>query len=168
MSEQNTTDEKGGASETITPDPKSVGDNNLFPIYNVFEPRSHQIRNAWLFLLATVVLAAWTVSFAYSALISDSKVPRYYDFSPTKTIRILNIASVLTILLVKSSIGAVLDAFSCALASAPGVTSVSSFRATQKATDLPDLGKLLLIFGKHQFWSMMRYIRAPANLHFHN
>jgi len=168
MVEQNVADDKRAASETITSDSnhevekggdtKAVVDNSLFPIYNVFEQRSHQIRNAWLFLLATVVLCAVTVSFAYSALISDSKVPRYYNFSPTKTIRMLNIASVLTILLVKSLIGAVLDAFCCALAYAPGGTSVSSFRATQKTTELPDLGKLLLIFGKHQIWSIMRLV----------
>jgi hypothetical protein len=177
MVEQNVADDKRAASETITSDSnhevekggdtKAVVDNSLFPIYNVFEQRSHQIRNAWLFLLATVVLCAVTVSFAYSALISDSKVPRYYNFSPTKTIRMLNIASVLTILLVKSLIGAVLDAFCCALAYAPGGTSVSSFRATQKTTELPDLGKLLLIFGKHQIWSIMRYMLLLDDSLFH-
>jgi len=170
MDEQDKVHEKEGTRESTTASSKHVVEkedtfvnsqavvqNDLFPVYNVFESCSHQARSAWLFLLATVVLCAWTVSFAYSSLISNKKVPRYYDFSPTKTIRMLNIASVITILLVKSLISAVLDAFSCALASAPGGTSVLTFRATQKMTDISDLGKLLLIFGKHQIWSIMRY-----------
>jgi hypothetical protein len=137
MSEHDIVDEKAGATANIEAEPNHeiekggslisssavVVDHDITLIYSVLESRSHQIKVAWLYLIATLVLCAWTVSFAYSALVSNKKVPRYYDFSPTKTIRMLNVASVLSILLVKSLVDAVLDALSWALASAPGVTS---------------------------------------------
>lgn len=173
MSGQDIADEKAGATANIRAEPNHetekdgslvsssavVVDHNITLIYSVLESRSHQIKVAWLYLIATAVLCAWTVSFAYSALVSNRKVPRYYDFSPTQTLRMLNVASVLSILLVKGLVGAVLDALSWALASAPGVTSVPTFRATQNATDTSDLGRLLLTFGKHQKWCIMRYCR---------
>jgi hypothetical protein len=171
MSEKLITDDKGNATANITAHSGNeaekgaafvsstavVVDNNIIPIYGVVESRSHQLKVAWLYLIATAVLCGWTVSFAYSALVSNKKVPRYYDFSPTKTLRILNVASVLCILLVKSLVGAVFDAFSWALASAPRGTGVQTFRATQKTTDSTDVGRLLLTFGKHQKWCIMRY-----------
>ncbi|CZR67500.1 uncharacterized protein PAC_17399 [Phialocephala subalpina] len=172
MDEQYTPNEKGGTSEDITADPNyqtekggtlvsspamAVGDNTI-PIYSVLESRSHQINVAWLYLGATVAVCAFTVSFAYSALVSNKKVPRYYDFSPTRTLRMLNVASVISILLVKGLVGAVLDVLGWALVSAPGVTSVSTFRAMQETTGTTDLGRMLLMFGKHQKWCIMRLL----------
>jgi hypothetical protein len=134
-----------------------VSNGHVVPIYGVLESQKQKLIYAWLWILGTAVYCAWMVSFIYAVLIDKNPIPHYYNFSSQTTIRLVNVASQVSILLIGGLVGVIFDALSWALACRPNGVSIKSFITTKSNTSLFNVGMLFLTFGTHQKWSVLRF-----------
>jgi hypothetical protein len=133
-----------------------IAERRVVPIYAVLESQSKQLIWAWFWVFATTVICVWTTFFTYAVFISDKPVPHVYDFSPERTIALVNVASHVSVLLTSTLIGAILDALCWALASRPQGATLRTFLTTQADTGLFGVSKLFFTRGTHQKWCILR------------
>jgi hypothetical protein len=164
-------DEKGNIEQRVTKDEEVyeskpdifvkskalVGDGGVIPIYAVLESQRNQLIYAWGWVLGAAIFSAWTISFTYAVLISDNPPPHHYDHPPEKTIALVNAASHVMVILTAGLIGATFDSLCWALASRPKGIPIRTFLATNKDSGNIDVGNLLLTWGRHQKWCILRY-----------
>jgi hypothetical protein len=161
-------DEKPSATTGSVPEEKKsnifvessaiIPGNPAIPIYAVLQSQSKQVLHAGGWLIATTIFCAWTTSFTYTVFISEKPLPRAYDWSPSLTQQLVNIASHIVVIFTSGLVGAVFDALSWSLASRPQKgTTLGTFLTVQKNTDLMGVGKLLMIPGSQWKWGIMRY-----------
>ena len=150
-------------SVAVTPSALVV-DNGVIPIYAVLGSQSRQTRHAWYWVIATAIFCIWTVSFTYAVLISTHTVPRAYNWSPAKTILLVNIAAQVSVLLIVGMIGAIYDPLCWSLMLRSDGTTIRTFTSTKKDSGLFEQIKMILIPGTHRKWNIMRYQSLPRRL----
>jgi hypothetical protein len=136
-----------------------ISDRGVVPVHGVLESQRQQLINAWLWVLGTASFSAYTTYFTYTVFISEKPVPHYYDFSPERTISLVNIASHISVFITSGLVGAVLDTLHWALASRPRGVSMITFLTTKQDTSALSAANLFLTRGAHQKWCILRYSR---------
>src|SRR6201996_6021543 len=75
-----------GKVEVFFSSPAFIANERIIRIYSVLSSKPQQFSIALLWTAVTGLFCAWVVSFTYAVFISESPVPRFYDYSPRITI----------------------------------------------------------------------------------
>ncbi|KIW95711.1 uncharacterized protein Z519_04296 [Cladophialophora bantiana CBS 173.52] len=142
-----------------------VTDPQIIRIFSVLQSKSPKLVKAWLWVLALAIFCAWLASFTYAVFISANPVPRFYDFSPSITVRVVNTASHAAVYLAGCMVEAVFDAVCWAVISGRRGASLTTFLATKKDTGIGTVASLFLTYGGHQLWCILRYFMAYIDSH---
>lgn len=148
----------------------STDDNELktgkaegfFRIYSVLSSKPKQFIIALIWTVLTALFCVWLVSFSYAVFISESPVPRLYDYSPRVTIAVVNVASHVAALLTGWMISAVLDVLSWTVISSGRGATLRTFLAANQVTSLWTVFTYLFTLGVHQLWCLLRYVDAKV------
>jgi hypothetical protein len=135
--------------------------------------RIRQRGAALLVALATALLMAFTIFFAYNSSLQQPYLSLFVSKHPSRSVLILNIASHLTLFCLADLTATVLESVRWTLACHGTGTPALTFLTLSRATGF--VGSLFLSFGKskvrgafptndHRFWGLQRHAHPVCNL----
>lgn len=112
----------------------------------------------WILASGAVVISGFCTAYSYRVLISQDALPKAFAFSPGQTVLIVNVLSHLVAFLCWTLFSYATEALRWALACRENGVELTTFLALSRATPLSGVAYLCLFRGRHQLWSLQRFM----------